>query len=87
MCPIKNECLKASYHCRHSEWCAKKAAGFFNRSRSPILEKKHAAPSRRCCRLEAEAGSQGNDAAGKTTGDCAEIGAANVIGDLVGIKV
>jgi len=37
--------------------------------------------------LEAEAGSQGNDTAGKTTGNCAEIGAASVIGDLVGVKV
>jgi hypothetical protein len=55
MSQIKNECLKASYHYRHSEWRAKKAAGFFNRSRFPILEKKHAAPNRRCGWLEAEA--------------------------------
>jgi hypothetical protein len=37
--------------------------------------------------LEAEAGSQGNDTAGKSTGNCAEIRAANVVGDLVGVKV
>ena len=65
----------------------KRAAGFFNRSRSPILEKKHAAPNRRCGWLEAEAGSQSNDTAGETTGNCAEISAASVIGDLVGVKV
>ena len=65
----------------------KKAAGFFNRSRSLILEKKHPAPNRRWGWLEAEAGPQGDDTAGESAADRAEIGAADVIGDLVGVKV
>jgi hypothetical protein len=73
--------------CRHSEWRAKQSGWIFHPSRSPILEKKHAAPNRRCGWLEAEAGSQSNDTAGESTGNCAEIGAASVIGDLVGVKV
>jgi phage repressor protein C with HTH and peptisase S24 domain len=68
---------------------AKKKSGWIFQSQplSDSREKKHAAPNRRSGWLEAEAGSQGNDTAGKSTGDCAEIGAANVIGDLVGVKV
>ena len=41
----------------------------------------------RCDWLEAEAGSQSDDAAGKSTAYRAEIGAASVIGDLVRVKV
>ncbi|MDQ1407411.1 MAG: hypothetical protein QOG55_3040 [Acidobacteriaceae bacterium] len=56
-------------------------------SRSSVLDKKQAAPKSRCGWLEAEAGSQSDDAATKSSGNCAEIGVASVIGDLVGVKV
>jgi hypothetical protein len=65
----------------------KKAAGFCNRSRSSILEKNTRPPNRRCAWLEAEAGSQGDDTAAKSSSNCAEVGAADVVGDIVGVKV
>lgn len=70
-----------------TDWRAKKSGWIFQSQPLSDPREKNTAPNRRCGWLEAEAGSQGNDTAGKSTGDCAEIGAANVIGDLVGVKV